>query len=243
MAVQQLDITISTPLYQQLYDAIKAEINCGTYLPGDRIPSEQELSQTYDVSRITVRKAMEMLTEDNIIIKRPGKGTFVTPKKIDEDLSGKQSFSLTCEYNALSSKSLILSQDVREATSFDIDQLKVPKGSQIIHLKRLRYAGETPIMVESNYLRYDLFSYIMDVDMTSHSLYAEISRQFPEENRKIKRSVEISIATPEQANLLNLPKGAPLLLCHEVVTTAHGLPLFRIRQFIAGERIRFTTFD
>jgi len=243
MAPQHLDITISTPLYQQLYDLIKSEISSGYYKPGDRIPSEQELSQSYDVSRITVRKAMEMLTEDNFIIKRPGKGSFVTPKKIDEDLSGKQSFSMTCEYNALSSKSLILSQDVREATSFDIDQLKVDKGSRIIHLKRLRYADDIPIMVESIYMRYDLFSYIMDLDMANHSLYAEISRQFPEETRKIKRSVEISIATPEQCNLLQLPKGAPLLLCHEVGTTTQGLPLLRIRQFIAGERIRFTTIE
>lgn len=243
MTDTRLNVNSPTPLYQQLYDVIKHEIVTKKYLPGDKIPSEQQLSQDYNVSRITVRKAMEMLTEDNYIAKRSGKGSFVTPNKIHEDLTGKQSFSLTCQYNALSSKSRILGQEVREATSFDAESLGIEEGSKIVYLKRLRYADNIPIMIETIYMKYDLFSYILNVDMSNNSLYAEVGKQFPAESRKIKRTVEISIATSEQANLLELPKGAPLLLCHEIVTTHQGLPLFRIRQFIAGERVRFTTIE
>lgn len=232
-----------TPLYQQLYDIIKENILSHKYRPGDKLPSELELSQEFDVSRITVRKAMEMLTEDNYIIKRSGKGSFVTPAKIQENITGSQSFSLTCQINEQSPMTRVIKQEIRPATSYDVECLHVPLMSDIAYIKRLRYADSTPIFLESIYLKTDLFAYILDADLSNTSFYELVAKQFPEESRKIKQTFEISIATPEQAKLLELPKGAPLLLRHEIVTTLQGLPLFRIRQFIAGERIRFTTMD
>ena len=69
--------TTATPLYQQIYDDLKAAIKGGTYKNGDRIPSEAELSQSYGVSRITVRRAMEDLCSDGFLVKMQGRGTFV----------------------------------------------------------------------------------------------------------------------------------------------------------------------
>ena len=76
----------SVPLYQQLMEVIQNQILNGELKENDRIPTEIELSREYDVSRITVRKAVELLVEEEILIKRQGIGTFVSQKKLCRDL-------------------------------------------------------------------------------------------------------------------------------------------------------------
>ena len=87
-----LDQNISTPLYEQLKVALKEDIRNKIYKPGDRMPSEIELEKQYSVSRITVRRAIKELCEENILIRKQGKGTFVLDKdnyrRIDSTVGG-----------------------------------------------------------------------------------------------------------------------------------------------------------
>ena len=88
-----------TPLYQQIYDELKSAIDSGQYAPGDKIPSEAELSSKYAVSRITVRRAIEDLCAAGFLIKRRGLGTFVCePRMRRKLLQGglPQSFTDIC---------------------------------------------------------------------------------------------------------------------------------------------------
>lgn len=236
-----LNFNSPIPLYQQLYEQLKTEITEGRLQPGEKMPTELQLIDLYNVSRITVRKALDMLTEDNLVIKRSGKGSFVTPPKLHENIYGSQSFTITCQLNNLESYTTLLSWEIRPATSYDLEQLQLTPGSNIIFVSRLRHADNTPIMIEKTYLKCDEFKYILDENLSETSLYALIDKHTSESQRKILRTIEISTANTEQAKLLQLNKGAPLLLCNEIVTTLSGNPLFRIRQFIAGERVRFIT--
>ena len=78
----KLDMNAETPLYMQLKEAIKAATKDGTYPDNEKIPTEIELSEHYKVSRITVRRAVEELCQENYLVKRQGKGTFVKSRKI-----------------------------------------------------------------------------------------------------------------------------------------------------------------
>ena len=73
----------NAPLYQQIYDEIKDAIEKGVYAPKERIPSELELAEQYDVSRITVRRAVEELCSDGYLVKQQGRGTFVSTPHIN----------------------------------------------------------------------------------------------------------------------------------------------------------------
>ena len=77
----------SVPLYQQLMEVIQNQILNGELKENDRIPTEIELSREYDVSRITVRKAVELLVEEEILVKRQGIGTFVSQKKLCRNIN------------------------------------------------------------------------------------------------------------------------------------------------------------
>ena len=88
-----LNSDIAIPLYQQLYDLLLDQIRSGVYPPGSKIPSEEELCKTYDLSRVTVRNALGRLVDDNILVKRHGKGTFVATPVFTESAYANGSFT------------------------------------------------------------------------------------------------------------------------------------------------------
>ena len=91
-----LDNTISTPLFQQLAATLRAAIDAGEYPPGSRLPTENELCERYSVSRVTVRKALDELSQGEFLVRKPGKGTFVAEKKIQRKLDGVLSYTNMC---------------------------------------------------------------------------------------------------------------------------------------------------
>ena len=90
------DNTISTPLFQQLAATLRAAIDAGEYPPGSRLPTENELCERYSVSRVTVRKALDELSQGEFLVRKPGKGTFVAEKKIQRKLDGVLSYTNMC---------------------------------------------------------------------------------------------------------------------------------------------------
>ena len=93
----------NAPLYQQIYDEIKDAIEKGVYAPKERIPSELELAEQYDVSRITVRRAVEELCSDGYLVKQQGRGTFVSTPHINRQFhaSTLQTFTALCASNGM----------------------------------------------------------------------------------------------------------------------------------------------
>ena len=89
----KLDGQNAKPLYMQLLHELQKDIVLGKYPTNSRLPSEQELSEEYQVSRVTVRAALKELTEMSLVVRKQGKGTFVMPQKLSRDLSLATSFS------------------------------------------------------------------------------------------------------------------------------------------------------
>ena len=94
--MNKLNKESSVALYQQLINEIKESIQSGELKAGDRLMTEGEFSKAYDVSRITVRKAIEVLVEEGILIKKQGIGTFVAEKKLTRDASICMGFTESC---------------------------------------------------------------------------------------------------------------------------------------------------
>ena len=96
------------PLYQQLIDVLRGALLCGDIQPGGRIPTESELSAQYQVSRITVRKAIEVLAEEGLVVKKQGKGTFAEKPKFERKIIDPVSFSASCTYKGMRPGSKLL---------------------------------------------------------------------------------------------------------------------------------------
>ncbi len=122
------------PLYQQVIDIIKNEINSGAYKAGARIPNEFELAESYKVGRVTVRRAIEELVQQGYLTKRQGKGTFVNAPKLKRKIRQKddvQSFSDACRVNGMEPGARVISRKILPADSTEAQFFGVAVGTDL----------------------------------------------------------------------------------------------------------------
>lgn len=180
-----LDEGSSTPLYAQLRELLKSQIEDGSFAPGERIPSEDKLNGLYGVSRITIRRALQELADDGYLVKCPGKGTYVgeripgmrRPAKIRAKFTQNndvQSFTEACASNSQSAGAHLVSLEEVEGLEEERDFFGFGSEGRLLRLVRLvriRTADRTPIMIEENYFPVGTYGFLLDADYEDTSLY------------------------------------------------------------------------
>lgn len=161
------------PLYQQVIDIIKNEINSGAYKAGARIPNEFELAESYKVGRVTVRRAIEELVQQGYLTKRQGKGTFVNAPKLKRKIRQKddvQSFSDACRVNGMEPGACVISRKILPADSTEAQFFGVPVGTDLICVERVRTADGVPVMLENNIYVYEDNAYLSTAPLSNQSI-------------------------------------------------------------------------
>lgn len=237
----------SVPLYQQIVDEIKYEIDSGLYGPGDRLPTEQELSARFSVSRLTVRRAMDELCDGGYLIRRQGSGTFVSvvSKVHRRHLPNGKTLSFTdiCAEQGLVAGAKLLKKLIIPASSVEREFFGLPEGSMLIYIQRLRTANDQPIYEENCFFPYDLCGGLFDMDLTDHSIsdaVHEVSGRRPENIERV--SIEAVRATSDQASLLEVTSGSPLLYLNICLSDGRDYPIEIGRQYYVGSRYIFDLF-
>ncbi len=150
--MEVLDRSSYTPLYQQIGDALRVRIEKGELVPGDRIPSENELTDQYHVSRNTVRLAISSLTLDGLVYRVKGRGTFVAAERMSYGLMHMSSFSEEMRLRGLVPGSQVLSF-VREMPSKRMSQiLKLKQDQMLYRVERLRLADGEPMALNLSFI-------------------------------------------------------------------------------------------
>ncbi|RRJ64080.1 GntR family transcriptional regulator [Paenibacillus oralis] len=228
------------PLYIQLKKAIQSNIFNGMFQQGEKIPTETELSERYNVSRITVRKAVEELVQEGYLTKRQGKGTFVSHAKIGRKIEHLIGFTAACEANGYTSRSEVTQREIVAPDAELQHELKLAKGEQAIYIQRKRYAGDSPLMLENNYYPERRYSFLLDEPLEG-SLYDLLRDKYGiDPNQPGETTLEIVLADEEQARLLETEIGKPLFYMKTVIGDDQGLPVHVGKQYIIGDRYRFT---
>lgn len=234
------------PLYQQVIDIIKNEINSGAYKAGARIPNEFELAESYKVGRVTVRRAIEELVQQGYLTKRQGKGTFVNAPKLKRKIRQKgdvQSFSEGCAANDMVPGARLVSRTVVAATREDAAFFGVEPGCELIVVERVRTADGVPVMLENNAFVLADHPYLQtlaDEDLTDNSIFALVAEHSGRAPLKSDPcTVEIALADAQAAPLLEVPVGEPLFYMEAYFTDEDERPLLLGRQKIVGSRYVF----
>ena len=165
---------LEMPLYQQIYDEIKHAIDNGIYVPGDKIPTETELSTKYAVSRITVRRAIEDLSAAGFLVKRRGLGTFVCePRMRRKLLQGglPQSFSEICRKSGRVPGAKLINREIVVARQDEREFFALDEGDLVLHVQPLRTADEQPIFEENMCLPNVENKELARCDLQGNSLY------------------------------------------------------------------------
>lgn len=222
------------PLYEQLKQKLKGEIDAGIYKPGDKLPPELEMAKQNNVSVITARKAVNDLASEGIVEKKQGKGTFVAVPKYGRDYTRITSFSDSCMAMGLRAGSVLLEQKVLVPEPHILEQLELSERSSAVFISRLRTVNDEPMAIEKSYFSME-YAFLLNETLEG-SLFDVLREKRNVQVVKSKKRIEICRATAQEAKLLNLRKNNPLLLVKSVALSADNTPIYVGVQLINGER-------
>jgi len=181
-------INDSAPLYYKLSEEINRKIEEGIWPVGTKIPSERELVEKYNLSRITVRNAIAESVRQGKLEKVQGKGTFVLNRSIVQNLTNVYSFSEEMKKQGKISETKVVCCVVVDASEAIAKNLNVEPDSSVIFLERLRYADKgKPIIIEKTYFPYEEYEFLLTTDLEKVSLYKTLEQKH---GIKIDRAIE-----------------------------------------------------
>ena len=218
----------SIPLYLQLKQAITEEINRGTYLPGEKLPTEMELCDTYKVSRITVRKAVLDLVEEGVLIRQQGKGTYVKRPKLQRELVSVSGFSEDMVSSGNTPHNEILSYQIKAASRNISEKLNIPLGCNVLELKRMQYLEKQNLSLEITTYSLDLFPNLEDQlkqhkNISMHRILKENYDVVPAYGDKV---VNVTFASAEEAELLKCTVSDPLFEIEKIAYNNEKLAIY-----------------
>ena len=235
-----IDFNSHIPYYIQLIDILKEKVQLAEWVPGSQIPGEQDLCEHYQVSRTVVRQALRELEYEGVITRRKGKGTFISLPKISEGLVQK----LTGFYQDMVERGLrpgtkVLHQNVIPATEKVANFLGLKPGQKVIDIQRLRSINDEPILLVTTYIPFEICPELASVDLTNRSLYEYLEKEYGIFITRGRRYIEVSLANEQEAALLGIERGSPLLLLDSVSYTETGIPVEYYHALHRGDRSRF----
>jgi GntR family transcriptional regulator len=228
------------PYYIQLIDILREKVQLAEWIPGDQIPGEQDLCERYQVSRTVVRQALKELEYEGVISRQKGKGTFISLPKISEGLVQK----LTGFYQDMVERGLkpgtkVLHQNVIPSNDKIARFLNIKPGEQVIDIQRLRFINDEPIQIVTTYIPYAICPELASVDLSNQSLYEFLEKESGIVLAKGHRYIEAVLANEQEATLLGIERGAPLLLLDSVSFSENGEPIEYYHALHRGDRSRF----
>ena len=225
------------PLYLQLKRWIEDAVARGIIKPGDALPSERDLAAKVDVSRVTVRKAVQHLVRDGVLIQRHGSGTFVAPQphRVELPLSQLTSFAEDMARRGMDARSVWLDRGLYPASPEETLVLGLSAGDSVARIARLRISGDQPLAIERASLSARL---LPDPENIGNSLYAHLEKTGNRPVRAIQRIRAGNIAA-DDARLLEVPAGAAVLLIERISYLASGRAIEFTRSVYRGDTYDF----
>ncbi len=204
------------PVYMKVYRGLKAEIQKGTYPVNSFLPKESELEGIYGVSRTTVRKAVKMLSQENILEVRQGCGTKVCDHKATQDYNKVTSVteSLRKKGYAVSTGSMMI--DIVDAVGEAAEELEIPGGTKLARVQRLQLADDNPVTIMENYIPYSFVPGIEKYQDKFVALYQFLEETYGITIDSTKDRISAVSATFMEAQILGIKPRDALLVVRRV---------------------------
>lgn len=235
-----LDKTNAKPLHIQIEESIFQKLESGEWAPGKIIPSENELSHVYGVSRTTVRNVITKLVQEGLLFRTPGKGTYVAEPKIVAHSLSYAGIREQLEQMGYEVTTQVLSF---ESETVDHKILKHFPGLGDPHfhvVRRLRLLKGEPLSIHISYLPQSYCPGIDQYDLSSEQLCTVLSQGYGLHRAKTIETLESVAANPTEAALLKIAPGQPLLLLQDQIMEASGRTFEYSKVIFRGEKIKVT---
>ncbi|HEX2914316.1 MAG TPA: GntR family transcriptional regulator [Chloroflexia bacterium] len=227
------------PRYYQLKEIIREKVTSGQWLPGSLIPSERELCEQYGISRMTARQSITELVNEGYLYREQGKGTFVAHPKITQQLVQLTGFTEDMQARSQRPTTRVLEKEMWPADEATALKLRIKPGLPIFRVRRLRLADGEPLCIETSYLNFIGCEKLLEEDLEYNSLYKLLETRYGMPPLEAEQELEAGLARDEEARLLMISPGSPVLLIRRSTYTERGQPLEYAKSTYRGDKYRF----
>jgi DNA-binding GntR family transcriptional regulator len=226
-------------LYVQIYDILKSRIEERDWPEGSRIPTEDDLCRTYDVSKATVRIAVSDLVRNGYLKRQQGKGTFVNYSISLLGMHMKTTLTENMFGGGVNARKEILVKGVKEPDSDIRNYLKFDRETYYILCKRV--VDDNPAFLEESFFPLMYFPEIEGEDICRKSFYALVEEQSAQRLSRIVQTIEITDLDGDAADILKVRRGAAGLLLHRLLIASSGSPIAYTRLIGASRTYKIQT--
>ncbi|KGE18734.1 GntR family transcriptional regulator [Paenibacillus wynnii] len=234
---ERINRDIPVPLYYQISNLLEERILEGIAKPGDYFGTEQEFQELFEVSRATIRKALERLETDELIYRITGKGIFVAPRKLKVELPQLLSFTEEMKLKGMTPGTVLVGADWVEPPSTAIQELCLSPGSQALVIRRVRSGDGIPIVYSECYLSPE--SGLTPDEDYSGSLYNLLESRTGRSVDIARHRIEATLAAGSVAEHLATPVGFPLIKFGRVAFDTNGAPLLYEIGYCRGDHYSY----
>jgi GntR family transcriptional regulator len=221
----QASLAVGDPLYLRLARTLRDYVAKEGLAPGDRLPPEPDLALTFEVSRVTLRRAVEILVHEGLLVRRQGVGTFVAELRLSEPLIGLHSTRQIARAHGQHHDVRIARMARAKATALEAGHLQINPGDPILRFTRVDLLGGCPVAVAECALPYHLVAQVTRAELQRSSTYELIERRHNIFLTSATQSIRAEGASPRTARLLEISNGAPLLILERVTFDNDGTPV------------------
>lgn len=225
-----------TPLYLQLARSLREHINSGAIDPGSALPSERELSEMAGLSRVTIRKGIEQLIDEGVLVRKQGSGTFVA-RRIETSGGKLSSFSDETRQRGENPGVIWINKSYAQPTEEEAVALKIGPATRVARLGRVRLAGGEPLAIEHAVVPAE---FLPELDGLGDSLYEALDQHGCRPIAGTQR-VRASLATPTEAGILCVAHNSEVLRIERVTWIASGRIVEFTRSVYRGDRYEFVS--
>lgn len=227
------------PLYNQIREYLLDRIVDGTYPPHSQIPSESELGEQFNVSRITVRQALTQLQQEGLIFKVHGKGSFVSKPKAFQNVSQLQGFAEAMTGMGHEIFNQVKFFDFVAAPIHVAAKLKLPVGSKVTEIKRVRLLNRRPVSFEITYLPEAIGIQLQQVDLVTRDIFLAIEEECCTPLGHADLSIDAIVADEELSELLQVDNNAAILRVERLTHDAAGHPIDFEYLYFSGDAFQY----
>ncbi len=229
------------PRYYQLASILRDRISKGEVPARQPIPSERQLEKDFSVSRTTIRQAIELLIRQGFLYREHGRGTFVSPQKLQKGISELTSFTEDMKRRGITPGQKILGiEQVRVSASLR-SRLELPADrSKVLRIERLRLGDGLPMGLQTSYYVLPEGQTVTHEELEEYgSIYRILQEKYHLIPTEADETLEVTSATPHEASLLQVKAGSPLLLSERTTYSQYRQVIEFVKILYRGDRYRY----
>ena len=225
------------PAYIKIHDQLKQDIDRGVWEIGDKLPSERDLADMFNVSRMTSRQAITLLVEEGVLDRRLGSGTFVASTRVQEKMRGTTSFTEIMKSQGKTPSSQLISYHRTIPSEQEVEKLGISKTENVVRMERVRYADDVPVVYEVASIPEKFIKNFNKEEITTH--FFQTLQEHGYKIGKSEQTIFARLAKEKIARYLEIPSGNPILGLTQISYFDDGTAFEYVRSQYVGERFEF----